>query len=175
MTTDLDELRASVDVERAIKLLHNYEHGRRPTELLHELAEIIVDLRETCTRTDGIPDWSGRTPAYRQIIVEIFQEAGVFGARAGTIRGALRYHVANLLRERATAEELETVGMSPKTAKQRLTDRRHVQRRIRHAEQVVLLIAELHQPDAMQGRWCAECGVLCPCPTMQLIDAATEK
>jgi hypothetical protein len=83
-------------------------------------ADRIVALRETFRRPDGLPDWSGGTSAYRAMIQSAYREAGVPPDSEDTVLAALRYHVNNVLREVAPAEQLEAVGLDRASTRQKM-------------------------------------------------------
>ena len=58
-------------------------------------------------------------PSYRQVMAEIYEEAQV-PREADTFQAALRYHVGNLLRERADESELAAVGLTSRPRRTRL-------------------------------------------------------
>lgn len=109
--------------ERAVKILRAYLADHR-TDRLRDLAEIVVELRGAHHLDDGRPDWGGRSAAYRQTMADVYARARVPEERLDTVQAALRYHVGNLLRERASADELEAVGLSPVAPKTRLANER---------------------------------------------------
>lgn len=109
--------------ERAVKILRAYLADHR-TDRLRDLAEIVVELRGAHHLDDGRPDWDGRSPAYRQTMADIYASSRVPEERLDTVQAALRYHVGNLLRERASADELEAVGPSPVAPRERLANER---------------------------------------------------
>lgn len=113
--------------QEATRLLRSYvQSGRTRTDVLKEVAALIVDLRAAHTLDDGRIDWAGRSPAYRAAMHEIYREAGVPKDRYDTVQAALRYHVGNLIRERATDEALEDVGLTSITPRERLAKNRDV-------------------------------------------------
>lgn len=109
--------------DRATEILRAYLSDHR-TDHLRELAEIVVELRGAHTLEDGRADWSGRSPAYRQTMADIYARAKVPAENLDTVQAALRYHVGNLLRQRATGDDLEAVGLSRIAPSQRLATRR---------------------------------------------------
>lgn len=111
-------------VDAGAEILSAYlDDGR--TSRLKTIAEIIVQLREAHARKkDGITDWHGRSTAYRQLIAEMYRRAGVPDERRNTVESAVRYHVHNLLPERAPAHELQAIGGATTTPKTRLATRR---------------------------------------------------
>jgi len=100
--------------------------GRSRTDLLKEVAEIILELRRSYTLEDGRADWSGRSPAYRAAVARIYKEGGVPRDRYDTVQAAVRYHLGNLLRERVPVDELEAVGLSSIAPRERINRTRDV-------------------------------------------------
>lgn len=110
-------------VDRGVQLLRDYLADPR-TRLLEELAPIIVQLRGLHHLSDGRPDWSGRSTAYRQAMADLYARAKVPPEDLDTVQQAIRYHVGNLLREEAVPAELRDVGLDPRSPKTRLTEAR---------------------------------------------------
>lgn len=110
-------------VNEGVEILTEYLADHR-TDDLRRLAPIIVDLRGAFRLGDGRADWSGRSPEYRQAMADLYTRARVPEDQLDTVQAALRYHVGNLIRERASAEELEAVGMTPTSPKERLANQR---------------------------------------------------
>lgn len=105
-------------VDDGVALLKDYLADPR-TSVLRRLAEVIVDLRSRFTLNDGRTDWSGRSRAYRAAIGDLYLRSGVSKKDLDNLQAALRYHVGNLLRERASKEELLAVGMTSTSPKDR--------------------------------------------------------
>lgn len=104
----------------ALRTYLNTEEGSEErTEALRETAAALVDARALILTRDGIPDWRGRTHAYRQHVREAMEEAGVPLDIRPTAQAAIRYHISALLRERVDAETLEDLGLRRETAKER--------------------------------------------------------
>jgi hypothetical protein len=101
-------------VDEGVGLLSQYIETKS-TDTLRRLALIVVQLRKDSALANGLVDLSGRSPAYRHAIAEIYLDA---------VQSALRYHVGNEIREQAAAEELEAVGLKPASPKQRRTTAR---------------------------------------------------
>ena len=111
----------------ATRLLREYvESGRSRTDLLKRVAELIVELRAKHTLDDGRIDWSGRSPAYRTAIAEIYRDAGVPADKLDTVQAALRYHVGNLIRDRADGMALAAVGLTNIAPRERLNRNREI-------------------------------------------------
>lgn len=114
-------------VGEGVSLLRQYLKAPR-TELLRQLAPVIVELRSRSTLEDGRPDWGGRSPAYRDVMTEIYRRAGVPKERLDTIQAAMRYHIGNLIRERASREELLAVGLTTTAPRDRNAETREALR-----------------------------------------------
>lgn len=110
-------------VDEGVDILRRYLEDHR-TDRLKELAELVVQLRGEHTLEDGRKDWSGRSPAYRQSMADLYTRAKVPTEKLDTVQAALRYHVGNLLREHAQGEELAAVGLSAVAPKKRLATAR---------------------------------------------------
>lgn len=110
----------SVDelVEEGARLLADYVRDPR-TSLLRKLAPVIVELRSRYTLEDGRPDWGGRSPEYRAQMASLYNRAGVPKDQLDTVQAAMRYHIGNLLRERASSDELLSVGLTATAPRQR--------------------------------------------------------
>jgi len=109
--------------DQATEILRAYLRDHR-TDRLRDLAKIVVELRGSHTLEDGRADWSGRSPVYRQTMADIYARAKVPADNLDTVQAALRYHVGNLLRESASGDDLEAVGLSKIAPRQRLATRR---------------------------------------------------
>jgi hypothetical protein len=109
--------------DQAIRVLREYLSDHK-TDRLKELAPLIVDLRGSFHLDDGRPDWSGRSPGYRQVVADIYTKARVPEDKLDTVQAALRYHVGNLLRERTPPDELAAVGLKARSPKERLANHR---------------------------------------------------
>lgn len=106
-------------VNHCIHLLRAYAQDRS-THQLKALAPLIVELRSRHSLKNGLPDWSGRSPEYRADMHWIYAEARIPADQLDTVQAALRYHVGNLLRERASLLDLEAVGLKATSPKERL-------------------------------------------------------
>lgn len=114
-------------VEEASALLGDYiRDGRTRTDLLKAVAALIVELRSRCTLDDGRADWGGRSLKYRTAMAEVYAGAKVDKAHLDTVQTALRYHVGNLLREKASADELDAAGLTAVSPRERLQTHRDV-------------------------------------------------
>src|SRR5919205_1123942 len=107
-----EDARVAELVQRGAELLSDYVFTSS-TDTLRELAPIIVNLRRHFTLSNGVPDWSGRTPDYRRAVAELYARARIPNEQLTAVQQALRYHVGNLLREVAPPDELEAAGQVP--------------------------------------------------------------
>lgn len=105
--TDMGEALAGAlrDLAAAPRALQT--HARR------RVAERIVDARELFTRSDGEPDWTGRTWAYREWVAGVYSDAGYSRDAARREAAATRYHVQSVLREWLDAATLKAYGLLP--------------------------------------------------------------
>jgi hypothetical protein len=90
--------------------------------LLRDLAEATVSYREHFALSSGAVDWTGRTGAYRKEIADLYTEAGYPQAEAKAIQKLARYHIANTLRERLPAAEIEAIGLRAELPRERQTE-----------------------------------------------------
>lgn len=109
-TTPLAELQAGL-----VEALRDYlaETGAAKADILKRAAAICVEIRALhVERRTGRPDWAGTSWAYRQVIAEAYDGAGISVTRDRTrIGNALRHHVSVALRERVDPEELAAHGL----------------------------------------------------------------
>jgi hypothetical protein len=110
-------------VLRAIRSLPEDDRDRR-TALLRDLAEATVSYREHFLGASGDPDWAGRTGAYRAAITELYGGAGFSPSDAKVIQKLARYHIANTLRERLSADDIEAIGLRVETPRERQAELR---------------------------------------------------
>jgi hypothetical protein len=106
----------------AIAALRNYLAESQPylkTNLLRQVAERMADLRAQCLTSDGEIDWRGAGWQYRSAAAEVYGMAGLRGDDKETVTSNLRYHIGNELRERLTAEELASAGLSCSSPRQK--------------------------------------------------------
>ena len=127
-----DAIEAKVkDLGRAlITATRGAEEGAYKTSEMRHAANLMIDLREFFTNTEGLPDYRGRSWAYRQTVNEALDYAGLTGEERAKVMSALRYHVSNLLRERLTAEQLADYGMIAATSVERQRESRKVRARM---------------------------------------------
>jgi hypothetical protein len=95
-----------------VRKWHRTEESR--TDLLRELAEVVVDLRA------AFGDWSGHDWEYRQAITRLYEEAGVPTDSVASVQAALRYHVGNALRRRVAPEDLKAAGLMAASPRERI-------------------------------------------------------
>lgn len=112
-------------VEKGVGLVREYAAVETSkTAILKDLARVVVDLRQRFHTEDGRTDWAGRSHAYREAVARIYHEAGVPPDSLDGMQAALRYHVGNVLREVAPADELEDLGLKAKTPVERVKETR---------------------------------------------------
>lgn len=122
----MPKTRASLESEavrllRGIRALGEDEKERRSI-LLRDLAETLVTLREHFLTDDGRPDMGGKTWAYRSMVRDLYAEANVPPAEVPSLQAAVRYHIGNVLRERLSEEELEDLGLSKASPRERVRE-----------------------------------------------------
>jgi hypothetical protein len=108
---------------RALRSLAPDDRDRR-TLLLRDLGDASVSLREHFLTATGDPDWAGRTGAYRAAVADLYGEAGYRPDDAKVMQKLARYHIANTLRERLSAEDIEAMGLRAETPAQRQAEQR---------------------------------------------------
>lgn len=117
----LDALNArAVEVVRAYLGASDAER----TTILRDLAEILVAARGHFYTAEGTPDWAGRTYAYRMWVREVYSAANVPPAQRTALQSATRWHIGTIVRERVPSEQLEAVGLDPKSPRERNVDAR---------------------------------------------------
>jgi hypothetical protein len=110
-------------VLRALRTIPPDDRERRTT-LLRDLADATVSLREHYLDPTGNPDWAGRTGAYRAGVAEVYGRAGYSPDDAKAIQKLTRYHIANNLRDRLSADDIEALGLRAETPRQRQAELR---------------------------------------------------
>lgn len=103
-------------VRRGATLILKYQRSR--TEALKELARVVVSIRAKCTY-NGVPDWGGNSRTAKDLVGEMYQQAGVDRDSESSMRKALSYHTNNLVRKVATKNELKVAGLLETTQSQR--------------------------------------------------------
>lgn len=112
-------------VRQGARLVSDYAHVETSkTTILRELAGVVVDLRSQFQTEDGRTDWAGRGHAYRETVARIYSEAGIQPDAVGNLQAALRYHIGNVLRDVAPADELEALGLKSATPRERVKETR---------------------------------------------------
>lgn len=91
------------------------EDPRKRTEVVRELATVLVDMREHFITPDGEPDWAGRTYGYRDAVHSVYSGSGVPRSDTSSLQAATRYHVGNVIRARLSPDELESAGLQEAT------------------------------------------------------------
>ena len=89
--------------------------GKYNTQHMRRAAEVMLDLRQTFTDRNGQVDIAGNSYPYRLAVREVMSRANVEGAERARVMNTIRYHLGNILRERFTAEELEEMGLDPRS------------------------------------------------------------
>lgn len=113
---------------RTLRSLRNATSDTARTDLLRDIAQLSVDLREHFLTPQGEPDWAARTWAYREYLRACYAEAGYTPDEARTTQAAVRYHVSRYLRERLSDEELRHLGLRPEATVDRARERRAAKR-----------------------------------------------
>lgn len=108
---------------RALRRYHETPEEEH-TEIFRDVAACFVALREQYIDTEGAPDWSGRSYAYRQKVGQILDDARVPKDERQRVRAAIAYHVGNVLRTVLSAEELDNLGLRPLSPRDRSAEKR---------------------------------------------------
>lgn len=106
-------------VDDATEIVRRYMRSHRTSDL-KDLAPVVVELRSQFRLEDGRQDWSGRSPGYRQAMADVYARARIPKDQLDTLQSALRYHVGNILRERASKDDLISVGLTTVAPKERI-------------------------------------------------------
>lgn len=107
-----DKIAASAEsVLEALADLTAQESGKVPTAAFKRAASQIVELRSLFVH-EGLPDWSGRSMGYRDLIERLYREAAIPPDSDSPIQGKVRYHVGNELRKVAPNADLAVLGLS---------------------------------------------------------------
>ncbi|CCQ44301.1 putative uncharacterized domain protein [Pseudarthrobacter siccitolerans] len=94
------------------------------TENLKAAARALVEGREHFYTREGEPDWLGRTYAYRTWVREIMSKAHVPGDEVTNLQAAIRYHSGNVLRDRLSGEQIESLGLKKASPRERSVEQR---------------------------------------------------
>lgn len=86
-------------------------HDDQSTTAFRSAAQALVSLRQLYDH-EGRTDWTGRSVEYRDAIEALYRQAEVPPDSESPIQAKVRYHVGNVLREVAPADELEALGLS---------------------------------------------------------------
>lgn len=112
-------------VTEGVRLARKYGNVESSkTEILKGLARVVVGLRQCFHTEDGRTDWAGRSHQYRETIAKVYAEAGLPPDSLDNMQASLRYHIGNVLREVAPADDLAVLGLKSKTPKDRVQDQR---------------------------------------------------
>ncbi|MFD5161033.1 hypothetical protein ACFWMJ_23640 [Streptomyces hawaiiensis] len=91
----------------------------KPTILAMNIAMVLLALRK---RYD---DWLGRSYPYRQKAAEVYELAGIKDKDQLTrLKGAVRYHVGNLLRDELGPDDLKALELADTSPLERQQERR---------------------------------------------------
>ncbi|MCM2391725.1 hypothetical protein [Streptomyces albipurpureus] len=90
----------------------------QPTILLKNIAAVVVAIRRQHD------DWLGTTSAYRQVVADMYRQAGIPADSKDRLQSAVRWHVGNLLRQTLTARQVERLGLLPTSPLERQQDSR---------------------------------------------------
>ncbi|AYN58506.1 hypothetical protein HOU70_gp25 [Arthrobacter phage Liebe] len=94
------------------------------TARLRETAQAFVAAREFFFTREGLPDWLGRTYAYRRWVREVMDLARVPADDLPTIQSAVRYHTGNVLREHLDPDTLDALGLKHSSPRERSVEKR---------------------------------------------------
>lgn len=114
--------KAAKDVVRSLERVQSAATAER----VRDVAESIIALR-SLFRHEDLPDWTGRSGDYRDLIERLYRQAGMPADSDSSIQSKIRYHVGNVLREMAPEEELVSLGLSVSGPRVRIRDARRAQ------------------------------------------------
>ena len=97
-----------------------YHIEESKTEVLRDLAVIVVRLRMLHRKADGSVDWSGNSWDYRKAVARMYEGAGIPPDSVDNIQASIRYHVGNVIREMAKPADLEAAGLLSASPRERL-------------------------------------------------------
>lgn len=102
------------------------ETDSKRTDILRDLAKVVVGIRAQFQTPEGKPDWAGQTGPYREAISAMYAQAEIPPDSVSNVQASLRYHVSTVLREVAPTKELTAIGLSPLSSadKQREANKR---------------------------------------------------
>lgn len=98
-------------------------HKDQEVPTFRAAARAIVDLRRLYQH-EGVTDWTGRSLEYRDAIEHLYRQAEVPPDSESNVQAKIRYHVGNVLREVAPAEELKELGLAVAGPKGRAQQKR---------------------------------------------------
>ncbi|MBX6769359.1 MAG: hypothetical protein IRY90_19775 [Actinomadura rubrobrunea] len=109
-----------VIVREAAELAARVGRGDTTPGLTGDLAQRFIELRTHYVREDGRPDMGGRTHAYRQVVRQVYEDAGLEPGPERTrvmnaVRGVLNSRLRRFMREQMgmSDEEISAYGMDP--------------------------------------------------------------
>lgn len=103
--------RVTTAAERALGALKSAIQEYPDAPANRKAAEAIVALRKHF-RHEGLPDWAGRSPEYRDMIERLYRDAGVPSDSGNNFQANLRYHLGNVVRQVAPPEDLANLGLA---------------------------------------------------------------
>ena len=99
--------------ECGAELVRALDHlEKTSTDILRDLAAVVVGARSQFFTSEGLPDWSGKTWEYRVFIRKMYASAGVPPDSESKIQNSVRYHVRKLVRQVAPERERLASGLS---------------------------------------------------------------
>jgi hypothetical protein len=118
MVRTLDDI--TKDTVEALRGVVDANDETTSTEMRKKAAACFVEVREHFVTADGSPDWAAKTHAYRGFSADVYALAGISGTDAQVLRGSMRYHVGNAVRDRLSADELEAYGLTASRPRERM-------------------------------------------------------
>ncbi|MEU1074307.1 MULTISPECIES: hypothetical protein [unclassified Streptomyces] len=96
----------------------------RGTALLRSCAVVLAALRLRCVNKDGDPDVTGTSHEYRELAREVYRRAGIGPDAQDRVQATVRYHVAKVIRENHSEDQLEAYGLIVASPVERQRERR---------------------------------------------------
>lgn len=116
------ELSTEEIAKRAVRHLRHArdeEDRAKRARFMRHAADLLVELRSRHSNSAGEPDWAGRSWEYRQLVQDIYSEAGLPHDGQDSLKSVIRYHIGNALRDRLDQESLVSAGLKQAAPRER--------------------------------------------------------